>query len=193
MQAQRQGRETNSRSWAGFLGASRRWHQDALDRNMDEQPRQFLRWSGGEYDAWNSLLEAHSDRGMDVVPRTGAMALMEESLAMQHCVDSYWTNCRDGQSRIFSLLNDGEAVATGKIVLRGLRWEGRQVRAQQNREPGEAAKGVMSGVAERYSQAWTGLEEEPDRRHRSWKEKAAVYPAPEREPEPYPWDNGLPF
>jgi hypothetical protein len=81
-------------------------------------------------------------------------ALHAEGASMHHCVATYWQQVVKGQSRIYSILEDGKRVATMEVSNRPInyRWGSYQLRqlvgACNSRPPPEVAKTVNTFVEE---------------------------------------------
>lgn len=65
---------------------------------------------------WARLLGSHASEGWEAVELLSSSDLTEEGAAMRHCVSSYSSTCREGQSRIFSVRLNGERVSTLQVA-----------------------------------------------------------------------------
>jgi hypothetical protein len=112
----------------------------ALDRAIDYAPLP-LRWEHG---------------GLRFVALQTGKALHAEGAAMHHCVATYWQNVVSGKSRIYSILENGNRIATLEISNRLInykwgtnRFQVRQLVGACNSRPApEVAKAVATFVEE---------------------------------------------
>jgi PcfJ-like protein len=94
--------------------------------------------------------------GLRFVALQTGKALHEEGAAMHHCVASYWQNVVNGGSRIYSILENGNRVATLELTGRpdNSRWGtslyrvGQLVGTCNSRPAPEVAKAVGTFVEE---------------------------------------------
>ena len=100
---------------------------------------------------------------MTAVPLVTQKELHEESIRMGHCVRTYAEYCRTGRSRIFSILRDGENIATGEIREQNGSWESIQVQGRNNRPPEPGAETAMAQIAREYTKSWRD-----NPHHRDW-------------------------
>lgn len=84
---------------------------------------------------WDTRLMSFYHLGLGVVPLVCSQDLMEEAAAMVHCVYGYLDMCRKGLSRIFSLRNDDDRLATIELRRRSDCWRLVQVRGVRNARP----------------------------------------------------------
>ena len=166
----RQERTAESRTWRGLLRRSRQWHQ-RMNRERDQRAtEEMLRRQRGMLKAWNSLIgETMELDGLTVQHLGSQRELLKEAQLMEHCVDSYWEQCSQGTSRIFSIRRNDETMATGEIMLGNQGWTAAQTRGRRNAPPGPEAQNAMEQVAIGYNQAWTGPQD-----HRVWWEETGV-------------------
>ena len=128
--------------------------------------------------AWNRLAGEWSDGEWSVRPLTDHRALLEEALAMEHCVDGYTEYRAQGWSRIFSIKRGGERTATLETALghgeKGA-WEVIQVRGRRNDYAQEDAKRLAEAAFRRYNEAWGRAP--ADERRRSWEMERETGPS----------------
>lgn len=96
-------------TWNTLLKRSEIWHEMVAMQTVNEKSRLV----------WNSvLLETSMPKieGYTAKPLTNGGQLFLEGKAMHHCVSSYAEKCMKGTCRIFSLMKDGERVATLELV-----------------------------------------------------------------------------
>ena len=86
---------------------------------------------------------------------TSEHGLYLESKTMHHCVVQYGPSCAKGDTRIFSLLKDGQHLATGEISKNGNSWHSTQTKTFRNHLASQAAQQAMQETAEAYTQAWS--------------------------------------
>ena len=94
--------------------------------------------------------------GLSFVALQTGKALHAEGAAMHHCVASYWQNVVNGKSRIYSILENGNRVATLELSNRLInyrwgtsRYQVRQLVGTCNSRPApEVAKAVGTFVEE---------------------------------------------
>ncbi len=152
-----------ARSFRGLAERSRKWHRDLAEEHNRSEWNTTLKRQGNIQHAWNSLAGPIRDRGLRVTPLCEQKELFDEGKEMRHCVANYWQACRKGESRIFSITQEGMRVATGELRLGGDRWIVAQVKSQRNHPAPPAALQAMTKVCTRYNQEWA---KNPD--HRSW-------------------------
>ena len=110
---------------------------------------------------WDSLLGEHADGDLIFVPLTQSAALLQETIAMRHCVHAYDHRCVQGQSRIFSVRKTGASVATAEIIHTSQGWKTGQVRAKKNHPAEPDIREACARLARRYDQAaWQHTAEE---------------------------------
>jgi|GEM_PF-6144650 len=73
----------------------------------------------GDTPAWPALFPAwkSEDGRFEILPLTSAANLVEEGLAMEHCVGGYDNQCRTGRTHIFSVRVAGQREATLEVKL----------------------------------------------------------------------------
>lgn len=94
------------------LAAADQWHRELAVRQSEAD---FLRSNGVAFDYeadYAPLREAASACGYDFVALRSGAALFEEGRAMRHCVSTYTRRVMLGDSRIYSVRQDGLRVAT---------------------------------------------------------------------------------
>ena len=157
----RHGVAIRCRSWKRYQRQSARWHRQITRRG----PR-ILKRADGKIWAWNSLLEIHRDGPYSFLPLTSEAELTQEARVMGHCVYQYGPRCAEGRSRIFSVFENFEPVATVELSRNGDRWEIAQVRGQRN-QPGPPKITASAGeLAEAYTTTWQKTPVSD--RHNSW-------------------------
>ena len=114
----------------------------ALDTVIDYTPLPLL-WEHG---------------GLSFVALQTGKALHAEGAAMHHCVATYWQNVVDSRSRIYSILENGNRVATLELTIGPIqsqrdratsRYQVRQLVGACNSRPApEVAKAVGTFVEE---------------------------------------------
>ncbi len=103
----------------------------------------------GDTPPWPALFRpwTSEDGRFEVITLTSAAELVEEGLAMEHCVGGYADQCRTGRTHICSVRVDGERAATLEVFLdvdgSGARVRTGQFKGHLNRSaPAEAALAV---------------------------------------------------
>lgn len=89
------------------------WHEEMAAAAADRAAANAK--SGKTSRAWVSPLGVYSEGPWSAIELSSAIDLTEEGSAMHHCVSSYASNCRSGESRILSIRNNGARVATLQI------------------------------------------------------------------------------
>ena len=149
------GRKVESRTFAGLMKRSQEWHRQVTWKKLQEEWEQTMVRQHGLYHAWNSILETPVELGGMTALHLGSQQdLFAESREMHHCVHTYVDRCRSGQSRVFSIMRDGQKIATGEIVQVGNDWKTAQVRGVLNGNPPGEAHHTMDLLAAQYSRAW---------------------------------------
>ena len=69
--------------------------------------------------------------GLSFVALQTGKALWAEGAAMHHCVVTYWQNVVNGESRIYSILENGNRIATLELTSRLANYGGRTCRFYQ--------------------------------------------------------------
>ena len=167
------GETLRSRSLAGLKTRSERWHRELRELREKNEWEMTISRQGYRYSAWNSLIGETSigetsigetsTPAMTAVPLVTQKELHEESIRMGHCVRTYAEYCRTGRSRIFSILRDGENIATGEIREQNGSWESIQVQGRNNRPPEPGAETAMAQIAREYTKSWRD-----NPHHRDW-------------------------
>ena len=139
--------DITAQTYPGLLKAARRWHQADLQAAAARRVQEQIDQQEGWFASWNSLLDTVTipDPSNSDVPPTTAVALtntpalLEEGDHMRHCVGMYTTQCTRGRSRIFSIRQGTDTLATTELVMRSGRWQPAQTRALKNGQPTPAA------------------------------------------------------
>ena len=106
--------------------------------------------------SWESLVaETTTPGGISIIPLTNEEQLRDETTLMDHCVIGYGDDCASGQSRIFSIRQQGKTIATGEITPNQKRdqWRVTQVRGFMNNRVSPEIEQLMQEVSEAYTQA----------------------------------------
>ena len=86
--------------------------------------------------------------GLSFVALQTGKALWAEGAAMHHCVVTYWQNVVNGESRIYSILENGNRIATLELTSRLANYGGRTCRFYQVRQlVGARNSRTASGVS----------------------------------------------
>ena len=149
------------RTWAGCLRNSDRWH-----RQLNEARNQILEKNNGCLHCWNSLLPIHEEHDFSFHPLSDEIALLQEAVSMNHCVDRYRQACSSGNSRIFSVRKGLVQVANVELVRNGDEWRIGQLRGPRNHSTTPKIQDAVNALLERYKIAWA--ETPPEERHQSW-------------------------
>jgi hypothetical protein len=103
------------RKLGGFKEGVDRFH--AFAASMEALKHEILQkrpgWPGLLVKPWKSACGR-----FEIKDLTTAGALVEEGLALHHCVGGYYDQCRKGQTKILSVSRDGEKAATVEIHTR---------------------------------------------------------------------------
>jgi hypothetical protein len=117
-----------------------------------QEKRQHMAGQTGR--RWQSLLSEHTNGTYKVVPLTSSSALLEEAIAMRHCVDTYESQCVQGIARIFSIrcAETGKRLATlGILAIGEGAWTIYDFRGTANRPVPAALRELGWTVAQEYS------------------------------------------
>lgn len=141
-----------------YIGSQNRayqWHQD----QFYEAAR--LKAKDAPDIQWESAIGAWIDEetNWNVVALNSAADLAFEGAAMKHCVGGYYTQCKGGGDRIFSV-RDTREKRRGTLQLSYQfdqevgreRWKVRQLRGQKNVDVSDVCRAVARRFAEVYSQ-----------------------------------------
>ena len=142
-----------STTWGGLLKASDKWHQDENLRYQQETWEHHIKTQKGTYMTWHSALAEFQKDGYTITPLTDEKQLHFEALHMNHCVHSYGDKCASGSSRIFSISQKGQRLATSEIRKSKNAWTPVQTRTKDNHRPPSALITLMAQVAQDYQQA----------------------------------------
>ena len=116
-------------------------------------------WTGSTQ-AWHSAIESGFFGGYHVFALRDPQALIEEGVAMRHCVADYIEECALGRARVFSLRdpNSGERVATA-MLRRGAEghWSLSELRERRNRAPTDSMQNAARWLCFRYSEKMARL------------------------------------
>ena len=122
-----------SRTWAGLMRRSDRWHQGFRTGATLKEWETILAEQDGRSLAWNSALpEPLRDGEYTIAPLTSQEDLRRESIRMEHCVIHYGSRCASGKSRIFSVSRLDRTVATIELGPAGSKWGVLQARGVRN-------------------------------------------------------------
>ena len=153
-------------TWKGLLRASDRWHKTLRNARITQQWINLLEQQDNHYHAWDSALGTTELDEYTAVPLGSEYHLYQESLAMHHCVIGYGPQCAQGNSRIFSILKDGEPAATTEIkFVQGTSWgawQETQTRGHYNAQ----VDGNILSAAEQLADFYNKAQKRPQR-HRS--------------------------
>jgi hypothetical protein len=155
--------------WSWFVRQQDVWHQEMrqADRIRQEVEAAKLK-TETKNDFWESLLPEfamrHPPKSYRVIPLTNTHALIDEGKEMHHCVASYAASCIEGDSRVFSIFEEGEnKVATLEIRNAGGlgndHWRVNQCRGVCNKDVSDEVKSIANEVARRYNKASKAIQE----------------------------------
>ncbi len=167
--------DITARTFNGLAKAAHRWHQDEQQAIAAARVQQEIDHREGWFHSWNSLIDTTSfpdtaEEGrppITAVPLTNTPDLLDEGRRMRHCVATYSNRCSAGRSRIFSIRQDDNILATTELSLRGNTWQIAQVRSYKNGEPSPAARQIAKTLLKTYQNLWKQAGREQPR-HRSW-------------------------
>ena len=96
-----------------FEDAARIWHRKAASISAFRHERTV------DKPGWPALCPPwrSPDSRFYIVPLTSAAELIAEGIAVDHCVGSYYPECRSGLEQILSLSRDGKRTATIELLL----------------------------------------------------------------------------
>lgn len=100
---------------SGWKWLRRNWLA-SLDRKMREAKAQGA--------AWRSTLSRTTVGRFTLIPLTNAADLVEEAIAMRHCVDIYVERCAHGENRLFSIRCTETRKRVATLALRNGYGEG---------------------------------------------------------------------
>lgn len=143
-------------SWGALWRGQRGWHAEedfARRQKAELSAAKGKNPTSGAH--WGSFLKTFRDGEWEAVDLSCAADLKAEGEAMSHCVSSYSSNCRSGESRILSIRLGGSRVATLQLQpFRGkspVSWaqadESCEWRAVQNRGRFNAAVSDKAALA----------------------------------------------
>jgi hypothetical protein len=112
-----------------FHEAASRWHRRAASLAAMRHERAL------DKPGWPALCSTWKARDgiHELIPLTSAAALVAEGNALQHCVGGYYSQCRSGDTQIFSLRSGADHAATLELLLSGEPGEPLILRAGQFR------------------------------------------------------------
>ena len=158
----------HSRSWNGLIGQSHDWHRaiagEELQTTLNRRAAQGLPLL-----RWHSLLQAQRHGHLLVVPLDTEELLISHGIEMHHCAGRYAGRCADGHTRIFSIQEGAQPLATMELQLNRDQWTLGQVRGAHNDEPTPAAHKAALKTAQAYTIAWNSTA--PGARHPEPKKK----------------------
>ena len=165
--------DITAQTYMGLLKAARRWHQADMQTAAARKVQEQIDRQEGWFASWNSLLDtvAMEDPAtpdgpsINAVALTTTPALLKEGSHMKHCVGMYTTQCSRGSSRIFSIRQGKDTLATVELVLRSGRWQPAQTRAWKNHQPPPVAHQAAQALAHAYQARWKETEAP---RHHNW-------------------------
>ena len=131
-------------SWEGYRRRSDNWHLRiiaGLGREQDRQAR------------WTSMLDETRIGQFELSPVTTGDRLIELGAQMQNCLGAYVRQCVLGNTRIFTLTQDGELKAAGQLIRLQEGWSAGQVEAPGHQPPGTNARRAMEQAAQLYQAA----------------------------------------
>ena len=155
-----EGREIHSKKWSGLLKKSERWHRELRQRREMNRWQDIIRRNNGCYRKWNSAIDVRTYDDWKFVALSSEKELLEEAVAMKHCLSSYGDQCSDGRARIFRVLYQDEHVGTAEIVNYTDIWNRSQVNGMYNARLSEEAQLLTDDLAIEYTKAWKSMSEQ---------------------------------
>ena len=104
-------------TFQGFLKKQAEWH-----RKMAHEENQRQLTNLKEHYTWQPLVQTVELGELKATGLNSSGELIEEGVAMAHCVGGYFHSCYQNRCRIFSLTLAGQRVATLEVTCRGERW-----------------------------------------------------------------------
>lgn len=147
-----QGRVMRHPSQEHLEQAADRWHRQFQDRNLARQRLQNIQDQGGHYTAWHSLMEQTQVGEFTVTPLTDAVALINESQEMGHCIAEYTGPAASGEARYFAC-NSPDGRWTVEIIRAAHGWKASQTAGPGNQDPTPRAKQLATALASLYQEA----------------------------------------
>lgn len=99
-------------TWNWIWRAQQDWHAEMLAAEADAGAKA----KKGRVVSWESPLGSFSEGEWSAIELTSGAALSEEGSEMRHCVSSYASKCKRGESRILSIRLSGRRVATLELA-----------------------------------------------------------------------------
>ncbi len=98
-----------------------------------------------EFDKWEKLEVDYKDGVFSITELTSKQDLIDESIALNHCVDGYFTYCSLHGGKIFSVEQNGEKIATIEINLPDKEKKAKilQLRGNKNTTPESTVEKVV--------------------------------------------------
>ena len=127
-----EGKEITATTWRGLLKATHRWHQRINREATMQQWNAIVSDNGGKLRTWEPTLGHFQHQDVTATELTDEHMLLQEALAMNHCVHLYGSRAEQGTIRIFSLTQESGSRATASIILRKGGWQEEQTRGQSN-------------------------------------------------------------
>lgn len=100
-------------TWGWIWRAQEAWHVEVLAAQADAGSKAK---KGGKIVSWESPMGEAREGEWQAVELSSGAALAEEGTQMRHCVSSYASKCKSGESRIFSVRLSGQRVCTVELA-----------------------------------------------------------------------------
>lgn len=104
-------------TFLGFVKKQAEWHRKVAH---EENQRQLANLK--ELYTWQPLVQSVDLGELKAISLTSSAELIEEGVAMAHCVGGYFRSCYQNRNRIFSVTLAGQRVATLEVLARGESW-----------------------------------------------------------------------
>ena len=162
-----------AKTYGGLMKTVHRWQQQLRQLRAEAQIQRELDQRDGWLPAWNSLVDEFEvpqddDTPIRIVPLANAAEIIHEGSTMRHCVGSYYRQCVEGHTRIFSIRRGELTLATTEVSRNNGRWQSVQTKARNNQPPVDAARKAAQLTATRYNTAWSAASAQDPHPHSDW-------------------------
>ena len=133
-------KKVTATTFGGLIKGVNRWHAQLNREKTRKQWEANVAANGGVVRKWQPVLGHFNHQEVTATELTDETMLLEEALALDHCVYLYGPRTEHGTVRIFSLSNQSGGRATTSITMSDGTWHLEQTRARANHPAPEAMR-----------------------------------------------------
>ena len=133
-------RKVTAATFGGLIKGVNRWHAQLNREKTRKQWETNVAANGGVVRKWQPVLGHFNHQEVTATELTDETMLLEEALALDHCVYLYGPRTERETVRIFSLSDQSGGRATTSITMSNGTWHLEQTRARANHPAPEAMR-----------------------------------------------------